>query len=234
VDQQHWKQIGELFAAARILDGEAQVHFLKEKCASDTKLFGEVKSLLDAEAPTGPLDRDQSTFRAAAIALPAEKVIAGRFRIIRFIAEGGMGAVYETILSGPLDDRFRVIERNVGSGKPPARKDPVFERLRERDHFPTKLHELPLYILGKSLLMDNEPLYGQARNLYATRNHLAHSGEIDESSSKDLYSVDQVGSGKALSTTKGVFAWLGVDHGITLPKLDFVRVDELKARLGKS
>jgi serine/threonine protein kinase/tetratricopeptide (TPR) repeat protein len=90
VDPLLWKRIGELFAAARQLNGESRLAFLKENCGQDQQLFEQVVSLLEIDTQPGPLD---ST--ATISALPVPQVIAGRFRIIRYIAEGGMGTVYE-------------------------------------------------------------------------------------------------------------------------------------------
>jgi eukaryotic-like serine/threonine-protein kinase len=90
VDQLHWNRVGELFAQARLLDGERQNSFLKLHCCDDQDLFEQVHSLLRIDAQPGLLDSPptDSTF-------PIQQVIAGRFRIIRHIAVGGMGSVYE-------------------------------------------------------------------------------------------------------------------------------------------
>ena len=85
-----WKRIGELFTAARLLNGESRVAFLKENCAQDCELLEQVMSLLDVDDKPGPLD---SAPTISALTVP--EIIAGRFRIIRYIAEGGMGTVYE-------------------------------------------------------------------------------------------------------------------------------------------
>jgi len=90
VDPLRWHRVGELFAAARLLNGEARITFLKENCAQDQDLFEQVKSLLDVDGNPGPLDSEPTIST-----LPIPQVIAGRFRIIRYIAEGGMGTVYE-------------------------------------------------------------------------------------------------------------------------------------------
>jgi eukaryotic-like serine/threonine-protein kinase len=80
VDPLLWKRISELVAAARELDGERRVTFLRENCGQDQDLFDQVMSLLNVDGQPGPLDS-------------APTVSA--FRIIRYIAEGGMGTVYE-------------------------------------------------------------------------------------------------------------------------------------------
>ena len=90
MDPLRWNRIGELFAAARLLGGEAQLAFLRENCGQDQELLEQVISFLDVDKQPGPLD---STPTISTLHIP--QVIAGRFRIIRYIAEGGMGTVYE-------------------------------------------------------------------------------------------------------------------------------------------
>ena len=90
MDPSVWKRINDLFAAARLLDGERRITFLKENCGGDESLFHQVESLLNLDSKSGLLD---SRPTVSTPQLP--QVIAGRFRIIRYIAEGGMGTVYE-------------------------------------------------------------------------------------------------------------------------------------------
>src|SRR5208283_3778930 len=71
-------------------DGADRVKFLKEQCGDNEFLRGQVQSLLDADAKRGLLDS-----KPTISALTVPEIVAGRFRIIRYIAEGGMGTVYE-------------------------------------------------------------------------------------------------------------------------------------------
>jgi serine/threonine protein kinase len=90
VDPPRWQRIGELFAMARLMDGERRIAFLKENCGPDQDLFEHVKSLLDIDNQQGLLDS-----RPTASTLGIPQLVGSRFRIIRYIAEGGMGTVYE-------------------------------------------------------------------------------------------------------------------------------------------
>jgi len=90
VDTRPWERISELFAEARLLDGVRQIEFLKEKCDQDQDLFEQVKSLLEIDGKTRLRDSGSTV---SALCIP--QVIGGRFRIIRFVADGGMGTVYE-------------------------------------------------------------------------------------------------------------------------------------------
>jgi eukaryotic-like serine/threonine-protein kinase len=90
VETRPWKRISELFAAARSLDGACRIEFLKEKCDQDQDLLEQVKSLLEIDAKKGLPD---SSSTVSTLHIP--QVIGSRFRIIRFVGEGGMGTVYE-------------------------------------------------------------------------------------------------------------------------------------------
>ncbi len=90
MDPSRWKRISELFAAARLLHGEERLTFLKKDCGDDQDLFEEVNSLCEIDDKRGLLDSTPTVS-----ALNTAQIIGGRFRIIRYIAEGGMGTVYE-------------------------------------------------------------------------------------------------------------------------------------------
>ena len=90
MDPLRWQRIGELFAAASLLDSERRIAFLKDNCGEDQDLFEQLKSLLDIDDRHGVLDCKPTV---STLGIP--KIIAGRFRIVRCIAEGGMGTVYE-------------------------------------------------------------------------------------------------------------------------------------------
>src|ERR1700676_624175 len=87
------KRISEIFGAARLLDSERQIAFLKENCGQDQDLFEQVALLLDIDSKSASL---ASTPTVSALSVP--QVVAGRFQIVRYIAEGGMGPVYEALI----------------------------------------------------------------------------------------------------------------------------------------
>ena len=90
MDQLLWNRIGELFAEVRERTGAERIAFLKERCGDDHELFEQVMSLLEADSKSGPLDS-----KPTISGFPVPQIIAGRFRVVRYIAEGGMGTVYE-------------------------------------------------------------------------------------------------------------------------------------------
>jgi serine/threonine protein kinase len=90
VDALLWKRIGELFEAARELEGQERLDHLRGQCGSDKNLLDKVLSLLHADEKRPPAELPPTV---TTLSIP--NVVAGRFRIVRFIAEGGMGTVFE-------------------------------------------------------------------------------------------------------------------------------------------
>jgi hypothetical protein len=117
--------------------------------------------------------------------------------------------------------RHRVIERRVGAAEVRS-KDPVWEMISKNDSFGALLHERPLYLLGRSLLQDDEPLYRRALRLYATRNKIVHRGV--HAGDEQHLPISREGSAEAIDAATGTLAWLG-DHGPYVPARDLVVVD---------
>src|ERR1700687_2407269 len=108
--QDNREAVKSLFAAALEETPADRSSFLKERC-SDASVCAGVERLLaehdEAESFLRTRDSDQTTaslgdahvptFDPAATTqqLSESQVLAGRFRIIRYIAGGGMGEVYE-------------------------------------------------------------------------------------------------------------------------------------------
>jgi len=85
------ERIYEIFAAAIRLPSENRATFLNEACAGDVTVQADVERLLAADAGTASMVYVSSGLPQF---LPG-KELAGRFRIARFIASGGMSDVYE-------------------------------------------------------------------------------------------------------------------------------------------
>ncbi len=123
-DPQRWKRIEEVFQAAVELPRSRREAFLAEACGSDAVLRLEVDNLVDADAeadefletpavgppPQDGSESDTDTAKTLLLAtelapapapLPSDfsltpgEVLSGRFRVVRFLAAGGMGEVYE-------------------------------------------------------------------------------------------------------------------------------------------
>lgn len=123
-------RVTTIFHKALEIPVERRLDFLTEACDGDSELHARVQRLLDSagetdsalgEQPDGPIHPLQSS---PPIFVAAE-VLDGRYEVIRFIARGGMGEVYEVedrelrtrvalktvtlvpILSAPLMTRFK-------------------------------------------------------------------------------------------------------------------------------
>jgi hypothetical protein len=140
-------------------------------------------------------------------------------------AEVAFGTVideaYDRLLTAPADGRFRVIALAQAGGIR-VRKDPIYERLRQRSDFNALLHELSLYVLGRSLLAEDQTLYANAKRLYSTRNQLVHSGGLLENETNPPLRLDAEGAMTALEIATALFSWLKLRHDFALPDGGFV------------
>src|ERR1700687_4438576 len=102
ISPEKWETVKALFDAALELDSSARSAYLRGNCV-DTSLRAEVERLLNEHDKARgflstpvlgnfPLDAEAPT---QTLRLSDGEVLAGRFRIVRFIAGGGMGEVYE-------------------------------------------------------------------------------------------------------------------------------------------
>jgi serine/threonine protein kinase/tetratricopeptide (TPR) repeat protein len=97
-----WERITELFEAALERSPEDRAAFLSEACSGDTALYDEVKRLLDEHERAGDFLQNAPSAAEAVRRLggpphrfQSGEVIAGRFRIVQWLGQGGMGVVYK-------------------------------------------------------------------------------------------------------------------------------------------
>jgi hypothetical protein len=102
-------------------------------------------------------------------------------------------------------------------------KDPVYAFLSEKSRFAELLHEMPLYLMGRSLLVENEPLYQLAIKLYRTRNKIAHLGEPPQGE-RSYLEMNKEDALKAIECAMEVIKWLGERADFPLPKTRFVKM----------
>ena len=93
---ERWKRARELFDAAINKSPEEADAFLRMECADDADLYSEVWRMVHEHARAGPLDRPPWEPSGKSVPVfSADQLVAERFRIVRYIARGGMGEVYE-------------------------------------------------------------------------------------------------------------------------------------------
>jgi serine/threonine protein kinase/predicted negative regulator of RcsB-dependent stress response len=99
-----WQTVSQIFEAALDLPAHERDDFVREACEGNSEVEAEVIRLIAAdEQACGFLERPalstlsaQARFAAPPL-LPAGSIVASRFKIVRFIGQGGMGQVYEAL-----------------------------------------------------------------------------------------------------------------------------------------
>jgi serine/threonine protein kinase len=111
VDPKQWERVARIFKVARALESAERARYVQEQCADDTELRAEVDALLAHDEASQPfldepaLGSDFDVAEAVTQSLPPETVRAGRrigrYEVIRPLASGGMGTVYEAVQDRP-------------------------------------------------------------------------------------------------------------------------------------
>jgi eukaryotic-like serine/threonine-protein kinase len=100
-----WEAIAKIFGAALEKPQSDREKFVRDACAGDLELESEVARLLAADEDAGSfLERPAISTAPPEFApgrecslLASGSLISGRFEILRFIGQGGMGQVYEAL-----------------------------------------------------------------------------------------------------------------------------------------
>src|SRR5690348_12737083 len=99
---ERWLHVRSIFDAVVECAPGARAAFIRKRCGDDTDLQNEVESLLECDAPTGPLldnplmetATDVSQFADLGASSPLHDDSFGFYETSRLLGEGGMGTVY--------------------------------------------------------------------------------------------------------------------------------------------
>ena len=94
-----WQQLEQIFREGITLEGEARERYLQSACSANPELCAEARRLLEGHDLAGDFLSEPAVAAAGEVNAPPSfsegEMIAGRFRVVRFLAAGGMGEVYE-------------------------------------------------------------------------------------------------------------------------------------------
>lgn len=127
-----------------------------------------------------------------------------------------------------LSSRHRAIRFPLAGGRETI-KDPVYELLIQSDNFPRCLHEIPLYVLGRSFLDERKSEYQSALRLYTTRNKIAHQGAPP--SDEKYFPLTYQGATDGLRSAISTLAWFGDPGPYFVWEIDLVSAHEPHASI---
>ncbi len=138
------------------------------------------------------------------------------------IATTKLDSVFESKLTN-LDSSLRLINITVNKSKKVV-KDPIYSFIRAKCKFNELLHELSLYLTGKSLRIENPKLFEKASKLYRTRNKIAHLGEpIDNEGKNDIFQECYQDSVLAIQICQELLNWFGETNNFPIIRFGFVK-----------
>jgi hypothetical protein len=129
-------------AALEIADPAQRLAFLKEACGGDAVLLERLQALLAAhQQAAGVLDRGgafqpQPVTAGEPPGLEVGAVVAGRYKVLESLGEGGMGTVYVAEQTEPVRRRvaLKVIKPGLDSRRVLARFEAERQALALMDH----------------------------------------------------------------------------------------------------
>ena len=89
-------------------------------------------------------------------------------------------------------------------------QDPIIKLLLDRTDFRKLLHEITLYLLNKSILIEKESVYQNLMKLYRTRNKIVHWGAPIDDDPTRLVTINSQEAYLAIEMAFEVFNWIGI------------------------
>lgn len=124
---------------------------------------------------------------------------------VEAVAGEHLERLYRSRLSGSTGPEIRVARTGE------TVHDPVYEYLSRPSQFRLCLHERPLYLSGRSLLIDRKADYDFMLRLYATRNRIAHGGTARSAEGGRALPETAEAAAKALVRLHSTFQWFGAN-----------------------
>ncbi len=100
----HWEEVKSIFEAALLRNEQEREAFVLERCGDDRELADEVLRLLAADRESSKFLEEAalpSTARFSLLAqseiLAKDDILCGRFKVLAYLGEGGMGQVYKAV-----------------------------------------------------------------------------------------------------------------------------------------
>jgi serine/threonine-protein kinase len=177
MNSERWEKIGIIFDEALKLSEPERSNFIKSACGHDIEMINEVRSLIEADSNVPSVLKAQA---ADAINIRShinyEGKIIGNYKVIKQIAEGGMGSVF---LAERADGQF---EQKVALKiiKPGMNSNEIIKRfLSERQILARLQHPNIAKLLDGGLTDDNLPYFtmeyveGEPIDEYCDKNNLS-------------------------------------------------------------
>jgi len=138
---------------------------------------------------------------------------------VEAVATETLTQAYNEVVADPARrPEFRV--REITDREGTRRADPIYRMLSRGNNWRTLVHELPLYLFGRSLQLDEPALYEQLNALQNTRNAIAHGNRPD--ASQNSLPITGEAALDAVARAKDAFRWFGKDTRYPLDPSDTV------------
>ena len=200
MDQARWQQVKAIFDEAVEFGPEDRRALLDHRCGDDPELRGRVEAMLEASEKAGdfleePVLGDAVLLRDALADGAVDEVptfadgivVAERYRIVRLLARGGMGEVYEAEdgqLGGSV--AIKTVRPEL------ARTGPARERFRREMKLARRVTHpgiCRIFDLGVHAPESGEPVLFLTMELLAGEtltDRLRHAGRLDEATARPL------------------------------------------------